>query len=273
LEEIQRLQKRAERLGFVPVPLQTLDGSTLIESAGRYWELSPWMPGTADLQRPPAPARLRAGFAGLAAFHQALAEGARIARPANLAARLREIETLRTVHLRSWRLIVDRAAPDPRRELARRWLDLAGALAPWVYEGAARVAAREVPIQPCLRDVRPDHLLFEGDRLTGLVDFGAMGPDSVAADLARLLAEWVGPHRAARAEALAAYAAIRPLDESETALISAYERTAALLGGGRWLRWHFLEGRTFDDPSAVLRGLERGVERLAELAAEVAGRA
>src|SRR6185437_2387218 len=118
-------------------------------------------------------------------------------------------------------------------------------------------AGATVDRQPCLRDVRPDHLLFTGERLTGLVDYGAMGVDTVAVDLARLMAEWLGRDRALRAGALDAYASVRPIDAAETALIDAFERSSALLGGGHWVRWHFLEGREFEDPSAVVRGLEK----------------
>jgi homoserine kinase type II len=123
-----------------------------------------------------------------------------------------------------------------------------------------------VALQPCLRDARPEHFLFSGDRVTGLVDFGAMAIESVAADLARLLSEWVGPDRSARAEGLAAYTPIRPLDGFELALIDVFEDSAALLGAGRWVRWHFLEGRVFDDPSAVAGGIARGLDRLARRA-------
>jgi homoserine kinase type II len=126
-----------------------------------------------------------------------------------------------------------------------------------------RASARKVALQPCLRDARPEHLLFTGDRVTGLVDFGAMAIESVAADLSRLLGEWVGPDRSARAEGLAAYASVRPLDPIELALIEDFEDSAALLGAGHWVRWHFLEARTFDGPSAVAEGITRGLERLA----------
>ena len=102
--------------------------------------------------------------------------------------------------------------------------------------------------------------------MTGLVDFGAMAIETVAADLARLLGEWIGPDRLDRAEALAAYASIRPLDAVELALIDVFEDSAALLGAGHWIRWHFLEARTFDDPSAVALGIARGLERLARRA-------
>ncbi len=112
---------------------------------------------------------------------------------------------------------------------------------------------------------RADHFLFEADALTGLVDFGAMGRDTVAADLARLLADALGPDRSARAGALAAYEALRPLRPAESLAIPAFERANALLTAGHWARWHFLEGRRFDDPEAVAQGLRRGLEQLDDL--------
>lgn len=100
--------------------------------------------------------------------------------------------------------------------------------------------------------------------MTGLVDYGAMGRDSVAGDLARLLAEGVGPDRFSRAEALAAFESVRTLSESEHLAIEAFEKANALLGPARWVRWHFVEGRHFEDREAVTRGLRRGLERLEE---------
>src|SRR5262249_47353632 len=45
---------------------------------------------------------------------------------------------------------------------------------------------------PCIRDIWHDHVLFEGERVSGLIDFGAMAIDCVAADIARLLGSLVG---------------------------------------------------------------------------------
>ncbi len=119
--------------------------------------------------------------------------------------------------------------------------------------------------------MRPDHLLFRGDRLTGLIDFGTAAIDSVAFDLGRLLVEWVGPHGPGRTMALAAYESVRPLEPVERELVAAFERTIALLTGYHWIRWQFLERRRFEDPGAVLEGLRRGLDRLAELATSVGG--
>jgi homoserine kinase type II len=258
----------AARLGMIPAPIAGLDGRTLQACAGRYWEITPWLEGTPAAQLPLTPARLRAGFGALAAFHQCLAGDTIRARSPGLTVRRAELESWRHSGFAALKMVLQRAPTDRRAVLAARWVDLATATADRLIRPLRRAAGCIVRIQPCLRDVRPDHLLFVDQRLTGLVDFGAMGLECVAADLARLLAEWVGPDAEPRAEALNAYTAIRPLDVDETTLIEVFESTAALLGAGHWARWHFLEERPFVDPGAVEDGLERGLARLARLATE-----
>ena len=48
-----------------------------------------------------------------------------------------------------------------------------------------------IPLQPAIRDLWHDHLLFTGDQLTGLIDFDAMQMDSIALDLTRCLGSLV----------------------------------------------------------------------------------
>jgi Ser/Thr protein kinase RdoA (MazF antagonist) len=264
--QIHRWLQEAGTLGFIPVPLLARDGRTLVRQANQLWELAPWLSGVADRNRPPRRERLRAGFAALAAFHQRLAHHQTGGPSPGLARRLLEIEALQRGGFATLERAIQARSAEPEAQPARRWLALAQSLAPEIAERLRRDAARVVTLQPCLRDARPDHLLFEGDRLTGLVDFGAMAVESVACDLARLLAEWVGPDCSARAEALAHYSHVRPLDPRETELIATFESATALLTAAHWARWHFLERRVFDDPSAALHGLECGFDRLAEQA-------
>jgi homoserine kinase type II len=200
--------------------------------------------------------------AALAAFHQVLRRDQTWGPSPAVQARLREIEDLLQEGFVVVERALDRAPTDPLRVSARRWLELARPAANWYVAPLRRAAGRDVLLQPCLRDARPEHLLFCGDRVTGLIDFGAMGIESVAADLARLLGDWVGPDRVEWAAALEAYTAVRPLEAFEIALIEAIAGSTALLGAGHWVRWHFLERRDFHDPAAVVRGIERGLQRL-----------
>ena len=262
LEQIHRWLVETGPLGFIPVPVRGLDGRTLQEGAGRLWEVTPWMPGAADPEKFLSPSRINAGFAALAAFHQRLAHHAIPGTSPGLQARLRELEGLNGGGFALLERVLRQNEADPLSGLAMQWVDAARRGAPMLLDALRRAVGVVVERQPCLRDVRPDHFLFSDDRVTGLVDFGAMGFDTVAADLARLASEWPGRDQALRSLGFDAYNALRSISPRETALIDVFERSAALLGAGHWVRWHFLERRTFEDPLAVQRGLEKGLRRL-----------
>jgi Ser/Thr protein kinase RdoA (MazF antagonist) len=254
----------AAPLSFIPAPLPDRRGETAREWRGRCWEIAPWMPGKAERSQSPSSARAQAAFTGLAEFHQRLARSSRTGPSPGLRSRLGELETLVA---RGGFAAIDEASPrDSRHDLARRWRLMAEATAPRLLEEVRRAVGSIVSLQPCLRDARPEHFLFVGDRLTGLVDFGAMDWENVAADLSRLCSEWFDLDRAARSEALTAYTSVRPLEDAEWPLIDVFDHAGAVLGAARWIRWHYLEHRVFDDPAAVDRGLTRAVDRLARFA-------
>jgi homoserine kinase type II len=255
---------RLADLDFIPQPLTTLDGRTLVTHEVHVWEVTRWLPGLADASRPPSRPRLRAAFTGLAAVHQRLAfESSRAAAP-GLATRLAEANALIASELDTMESHARRDPTDPLSATAFRWITLARSGLPALIPRLHRDAARITLVQPVLRDARAEHFLFTDDQLTGLVDFGAIAFDPPAADLARLLNDWVGRDRIARADALDAYAAVRLLDSSESALIDIFADSSAWLGPARWVRWHFVEHRRFDDPDAVRLGLERAMRRLTD---------
>jgi Ser/Thr protein kinase RdoA (MazF antagonist) len=64
-------------------------------------------------------------------------------------------------------------------------------LAPDLERQLAAHVDRPVPLQPALRDILDEHVLFVGDQVTGIIDFGAMRIESVAGDIARLLGSLV----------------------------------------------------------------------------------
>jgi Ser/Thr protein kinase RdoA (MazF antagonist) len=304
LEQVHRWLLLTEDLGFVPAPIADRSGRTLQEHAGGFWELAPWMPGAAEAARPPATVRVRSAFAAMAAFHQRLAGERRSGTSPGLGHRHEAVAHLLrggfdalerairaadvtardearplSTFARSWEgeppgepMGPARTEPRPPGiapvDLAMRWLGLARAIAPRLLDPLRVAAGCPAPLQPCLRDARPEHFLFEGDRVTGLVDFGAMGVDCVAGDLARLMGEWLDGDPTARSEALAAYERIRLLEAGEAALIDAFASSSALLIGEHWVRWHYIERRRFDDPSAVAQGIARGLAYLERLALE-----
>ncbi len=271
LEQVHRWLALTVGLGLIPGPIPDRGGRTLQEYDGRFWELTRWLPGEPDRSCPPASGRLRSAFAALAALHERLAAERREGSSTGLVHRYQSTVHLIQGGLDTLEQAVARAGePDEAqcRDTAMRWVGLARIVAPRLVEPLRESAGRVTILQPCLRDARPEHFLFEGDRVSGLVDFGAMDVDCVAGDLSRLIVEWLDGDRSARSEALAAYESVRPLEVAEAALIGAFESSSALLIGEHWVRWHYLEGRRFDDPRAVTSGLVRGLQHLERLAGE-----
>jgi Ser/Thr protein kinase RdoA (MazF antagonist) len=149
----------------------------------------------------------------------------------------------------------------------RRWMAMARSAVPWLLPALRDASRLHVSLQPCLRDARPEHFLFDGDRLSGLIDFGAMGIDCVATDLARLLGEWGIEPAPLPYGILAAYDRVRPLESSASAFVANFQAAADVLIAGHWLSWHFLEHRRFEDPGTVRDGITRGLARLERLTA------
>ena len=111
---------------------------------------------------------------------------------------------------RQWDQLVGRA----RKTVSGRadWTGLLVDVDRLFGRGAAAVAGQLQTVQPtgyrcqpCLRDIWHDHLLWTGDRVTGLIDPGSCRSDNVAIDLSRLLGSLVGDDTAAWDRGLAAY--------------------------------------------------------------------
>ncbi len=268
LEQVHRWLKRAAGLGFIPTPIADSSGQTLQQDEGTFYEVAPWLSGEPDRSRPPALARLRSAFACLATFHARFASERHEGFSRGLKHRQEMLVQLVEGGLDTLDQAIQRSTSsiDPLSHVtARRWVELASTVARRLLDPLRISSGRFVALQPCLRDARPDHFLFEDDRLTGLIDFGAMGVDCVAGDLARLMSEWLEGEPSARTEALAAYEQIRPLDRAEVELIDVFECSSAFFIGEHWIRWHYLEGRSFEDALAPSRGIRRGLKLLERL--------
>jgi Ser/Thr protein kinase RdoA (MazF antagonist) len=251
---------RGAGLAFVPAVVPA-GGTTFRAHAGRLWELTAWLPGRADFHEHPAPARLRAACVALARLHQAWADLFPAAGPCPaLDRRRRRAEEWLSLAGSGWRPRPDDA--DPVRPWAERaWQLLAvwsgrlpALLAPW--------AGRRFALHPCLCDVWHDHVLFEGDAVAGLVDYGSAKVDHPVVDLARLLGSLVGDDPAAWASALDAYASIRPLSPDEQALARALDQSGVVLAAANWLTWLYRDGRAFADRRLVAGRLEGIVRRI-----------
>jgi Ser/Thr protein kinase RdoA (MazF antagonist) len=253
----------------VPVPLRTRDGGTFVRDGGCLWELAPWMPGTADYHSRPTRERLAAAMRLLARFHTAAATfpGGLTEKQTSpgLRQRLALLDRLLSGEVRQIAAAVQRDTDTALKTRAMRVLQAFSDLAPRIRPGLAVAANCQVGLQPCLRDIWHDHVLFSGDEATGLIDFGALRDECVVGDVARLLGSLVRNDQAAWQFGLSAYQDLRPLSEDECSLIEVFNETTILLTGMNWLRWIYLEERTFEQGERILARLDDNLENMGHL--------
>jgi Ser/Thr protein kinase RdoA (MazF antagonist) len=256
-------------LKIVPVPLATVDDATFVEQGGHLWQLELWMPGVADYERSPSVERLRAAMSVLARFHVAAADYSSLASNAPwhapspaIANRLGRLRDLQTGGIDALAGAVMNDVWPELAQLAKEFLATLPGQVPNAIAVLAPLAGIAFPLQPSIRDIWHDHVLFEGEVVSGLIDFGAMQIETPAGDIARLMSSLVGDDATGWREGLAAYAAIRPLSDRELSAIGALDVSGNLLAGCNWIRWIYVEGRQFENRMQVLERFRRIVARL-----------
>ncbi len=271
---------------FIPLPIATRDQNSFVEHAGHLWELTPWLPGTADYERTPSIDKLRAALTALAQFHTAVSD---ITYPRTVAGDLRVAGETPAITRRLTRLhelahggihdlsqaVTPATWPD-LAPLARQFLAALPRALPQAIAQLEPLAAARLPIQVCLRDIWHDHVLFTGSEVTGLIDFGAVAIDTPATDIARLLGSLAdtplptreGPgegsqNRDAWQIGLAAYTATRPLSPQESLAARALNAAAPILAGCNWLRWIYVERRQFENRAQIVERFRRTASPIA----------
>lgn len=258
------LQLGQSGLVCIPVPLSCRNGETFIAHGGHFWELCPWMPGQADFHDNPSRARLTNVMTTLARVHQttetAFCRGNQVS--ATLMSRRKQVNQLLSGGADALSMAVERHADPPLQERGRRLLQHFRRLAPAAAARMASLSECQVPVFPVTRDLWHDHVLFTGDEVTGIVDFGAMRIDSAACDLSRLLGSLVGNDREAWEFARRAYNSTRPLSADEWKLAEALDEANMILAGLNWLDWICVQGRIFEDYAAIFARLDDILLRL-----------
>jgi homoserine kinase type II len=119
--------------------------------------------------------------------------------------------------------------------LLRRAAALVTKHAPAAVRGLEPWASVPLRVQPCVRDLRGEHVLFAGDRVTGIVDYGAMAEDHPAIDLARLLGDFAGENEPLFAAGLRAYRDAGGFLDTPDGFVGTLERAGALGSAIMWL--------------------------------------
>jgi Ser/Thr protein kinase RdoA (MazF antagonist) len=258
---IHSLLAKTSVFSWIPRVLPTSDGTTFVSFQDRLWELTTWLPGQASLSIAPIPARLSAACTALAELH-------RTWQPADRRLDVCPAIRRRWHSLQAWQQLLQSGwqpmwtSRDPYALLAEElWHRLRDSidevprlLTPWLLQ--------PVPLQPCVCDPWSAHVLFTGDAVTGLIDFGSAKEDHVAVDLARLLGSSIGDDRSLWEIGLNSYSRIQALSVEECRLTHILDRTGTILAATHWLRWLYHEMRHYDHPPAVMGRLAVLAERL-----------
>ena len=261
---------RAHGVCQVPAVRLAADGESFFQDHdGTSWELQDFVVGESTAK--PTAEQVAAAMEVVARVHLAAATLAE--NPPDLGPSpglARRVEQARGMLARPWAAVEPGPTASPTlAALIRPLLDRAATIlaardAAAVVAGVATLGPSPVARQTVLRDLWAPHVLYEhagSSRVVGIVDCHAMGLDTPATDLARLLGSWaveVGFENSAGWEAaLAAYARLRPLSEAERRAVPFLAASGVVFGLDNWFRWIFEEGRTFSDPAAAAGRVQR----------------
>jgi len=254
-------QARSKNLAFVPPLYPLVGGTDFLEHDRWLWDLTDWMPGRADFQLNPLPARLQAACEALAQLH--LAWKPYIERYHFCPAIERRLEAAST--LSGWIKSGWQPSLQPPEEsvINPAWEALLSKRQ-WIEQLLRPLRSKQWPLQPCLCDIWHDHVFFLGNKVSAIIDFGAAKIDHAAVDLARLLGSLVEDDPASNLIGLDAYASVRPINAEERRLARILDVTGTLAGLITWVRWLCRERRQFANGSVVrdrIARLTRRVER------------
>jgi len=263
VEYIHSLMRKARAAGldFVPRVLPCGDRTTVFFDG--LCELTSWQPGEPCSPTSVAEPRVRAACTALARLHLAWSLEWSDVGPCPAIARRREVHEYWTAILsKAWEppfsaRIDDRLADITHRAWRRflaRLAEIPKLLAPWTD--------RVFDLQACHCDPWHAHILFIGDTVSGIIDYGSVKQDHVAVDLARLLGDCARENQSLWDAGFDAYCRVRPLSLDEQALVPVLDRTGVVLGVANWLKWLYRDGRVFENCEEVARRLTALVERM-----------
>jgi Ser/Thr protein kinase RdoA (MazF antagonist) len=260
LEQVHKWMTAARdaRLDFVPCVERCANGRTITQGDGRCWEITSWMPGSADFHNNPCDAKLSAAVAAAARIHEAWKAETRHARCPAVLRRWQSLCEWEELVRSGWRPRFESLDPiAPHAEVAWNCMPAAVAIArqlliPWLD--------RVVPLQPSIGDVWHDHILFQGDEVSGIIDYAAAKLDHVAADLARLLGSLVEGEATRVGMAIQTYRAVRQLPDVE--LIPILDHSGVVASIANWLRRLYFEYERIPDRAAVASRISKMVRRL-----------
>lgn len=259
LELWHKLLEHVYQVGFqkLPRPSVTRSGATAVHAEELLWDLTNWLPGAPYTRQECDEVKLGAMLGSLAEFHLAAAtfQSSRVDRSPGLQKR-REIVQKHALRLDELQSVLAAERSHPWQSLLRDLLTETTRVAPTIVRRLYDAAELRLPMQWCLRDVKFDHMLFENNQVSGLVDYGAAAVDSVGGGIARLVGSTIGDRIEDWEPLLANYEAYRLLTPAEREAIPLFHAGGVAAAAANWLRWILLEKRDYQGQPNVQSQLE-----------------
>ena len=248
------------------LPLPNLAGATLMSwPDGRSAELFPWLDGRPAASVPPNSQQLSQAMTTLARLHKhwAKAQPTLIQPSPAVIHRLTHLRKIQqSSALETTIPALSNNAPEEFRHKFQTICDLSRWLIGHAADWLAKWQHQPLRTQVVLRDARPEHFLFIDDKLSGIIDFGAIGMDSVAVDLTRLLNDWFPDDKLLYNQAIRCYQSESALQDQEIFLAEKLSQSGAILGGLAWVDLYFHKGRAKGRESEFLNALDLAIKRL-----------
>jgi Ser/Thr protein kinase RdoA (MazF antagonist) len=263
LRQIHAWMLAVRQLPFVPEVLPGAGGRTAFLESDRVWDCCRWLPG--EPRPTPTPEDVAAACEAVAALHVAWATFAAPRGPCpGVRNRLRVLAENESL-LRAGPDALPSVSPelDP---LLRRAVGLAGRLAPLAIAALRPWEHRACALQPCVRDLRGEHVLFSAHAVTGIIDFGAAAVDHPAVDLARLLTDLTGSDPSLFTAGLNAYRTARSAFDATDDFVELLAETGTVCSVLGWLVRLVARREPLSDAGAIAVRLALLVGRAESLA-------
>lgn len=257
LKQIHRWMSQAERLAFVPTIVRTTRGDSFVVAANRLWDATTWKAG-APLSAP-SENEVVAACAAVARLHTVWAERSRRAICPGVANRihlLREWPTAPRFQIDSLDLSSN------LKSLLHKASRLADTVAPAMLRDLSEWESKSLRVQPCVRDLRGEHVLFHDAVVVGIVDYGAMAEDSPAIDLARLLGDYSASNLEHFDIGLQSYRAAGGELDTPDEFVRMLSRTGTIGSVIMWLIHLGVERRSYPDTEAVEARIHSLIQRI-----------
>jgi homoserine kinase type II len=246
----------------VPTVFAGFGGRTVFTEAGRVWDCGRWQPG--DPRTEPSATEVALACEAIAHLHGVWAGETQRGPCPGVQNRLRALAENEPLLL---------AGPDALppvspilNQLLRRAVLVAARAAPLAVRALRPWEHQTVVLQPSVRDLRGEHVLFNDGRVSGIIDFGAMAFDHPAVDLARFFDDFAETDDTLFAAGMNAYRAAHGAFEASDEFVRVLARTGAVCSVLGWLVRLAVRREPLADPLAVAARLDLLLARVARIA-------